>query len=466
MKQWLLPACLITMYVGLASIVVLIFGAIGDPASQPTRWPAMAAVMLVTLLVKQVAGRLTERNTSTIVAAISLATVALMLKSLIGGGLSPLSGWGVFVPQEVPIFQELLFSTTALLLLVGRALILDSYGAHEVASLFRRSLIFMLALLPVPVILFDVTYANTALLNALASHIIIFMSSALLALMVSNSSGHENASGQRWLVSGGLPVVGLIGGSLLVSALFSTSLRALLFQALGAILGVLATLFGAIALVVSAMVRWFIGLFDRSQPPPSELVPSSNTVEDDLNRLVNELNQSQAAPPSPLFELISRTITLVVLLLLLWLAVRWGLNFWRKHQQARSSVDERTSLWSWGQVGQDLQSLWRGWVDSLGRRSAADELRGDTPALRIRRAYRRLLELGVEAEKARSVDQTAREYGGEATSFVPAATTSIGQLTSAYEAARYAEGASAAEAAAAEAALAEIEAQTRSAPGR
>ncbi len=463
MKQWLLPACLITMYVCLASIVVLIFGAIGDPASQPTRWPAMAAVMLVTLLAKEVAGRLTERNTSTIVAAISLATVALMLKSLIGGGLSPFSGWGVFVPKDVPIFQELLFSATALLLLVGRALILDSYGANEVARLFQRSVIFMLVMLPVPVILFDVTYTDTALLNALASYIIVFMSGALLALMLSNSSGHENASGQRWLVSGGLPVVGLIGGSLLVSALFSTSLRALLFRALGAILGVLATVFGAFALVVSAIVGWFIGLFDRSQPPP-ELVPTATTVDDDLNRLVNELNQSQAAPPSPLFELISRTITVGVLLLLLWLAVRWGLNFWRKHQQARASADERTSLWSWGQVGQDLQSLWRGWLDSLGRPGAADALRGDTPALRIRRAYRRLLELGVEAEKARSVDQTAREYGGEATSFVPAATTSIGQLTSAYEAARYAEVASAAEAAAAEAALAEIEAQTR--PGR
>jgi hypothetical protein len=461
MRRWLLPASLASMYIALASVTVFILGAIGAPASQPTRWPAMAFVMLATLLVKEAVAQLTDGGSSAVVPLVSLAVVALMLKSLIGGGMSPFSGWGVFIRKDGPIFQELLLSTTALLLLVGRALILDTYGSVEVARFFRSSLIYLLVMLPATVFFFAVSYSNPALLNIVAGHIVIFMTSALLALMVSNSTGHENASSQRWLVSGVLPAFGLIGGSLLISALFSADLRGLLFRALSGILGVAATIFGAVAVVISAIVSGLIGWLsgDLQQAAPQQL-PTTTSVDDDLNRLVNDLAKSAPVPASAIFELIGRTIAALVLLLLVWLVVRWGLGFWRKQQQSRSTDEERSSIWSWGQVGQDLNNLWRGWLASMGRNKAADELQGDTPALRVRRAYRRLLELGVEAEQARSADQTAREYGSAATGFVPAATQSISQLTATYEVARYADGAGEDEAVAAETALQEIEART------
>ncbi|MBA3469576.1 MAG: DUF4129 domain-containing protein [Herpetosiphonaceae bacterium] len=468
MRRWLLPISLATMYVCLASLTVFIFGAIGDPVRQPTRWPAMAFVALVTLLTRRAVARLTAGGGSMLVPLVSLATVALMLKSLIGGGLSPFSGWGSFLPDNMPIAQELLFSTTALLLLVGRILIVDTYGPSEVASFFRSSLIYLVVILPVPVFFFNVSYANSALLNTLAGHIIVFMATALLALMLSNSLGHETAGSQRWLVSGGIPVVGLIGGSLLLTALFSSDMRALLFSGLRGISGVVATIFGAVALVIGTIVTVLIDWVSGEPQQPAEMVPADprTTAADDLNRLVEDMGRSQPVDAAPLFELIGRTITGLLLLLLVWLVVRWGLRYWRNQQQARASAEERTSVWSWAQARQDLNNLWRGWLKSLGRSRAGDELAGDTPALRIRRAYRRLLELGVQAEKARSVDQTAREYGGAANSFVPAATASISQLTTTYEAARYAEVASGAEAAAAEAALAEIEAQARPAQQR
>ena len=71
-------------------------------------------------------------------------------------------------------------------------------------------------------------------------------------------------------------------------------------------------------------------------------------------------------------------------------------------------------------------------------------------------AMRRLLELGARAEQPHQPDQTPHEYRAVA-SFVPTATPTLDELTTAYEHARYGSETSEQAALAAEHAVREIE---------
>ena len=144
----------------------------------------------------------------------------------------------------------------------------------------------------------------------------------------------------------------------------------------------------------------------------------------------------------------------VLLLLTLMLLAR------RRRLRRSNSDEERESLWSWGNLADDLRRLFerRPAAHIPGLRELLAGLRGDDPASRIRRSYIRLLLLGEERQRPRAPQQTPREYAPVAGELRAGASGPALALTEAYERARYRPaGASPTDADAAERAWGEIE---------
>jgi hypothetical protein len=447
--RWIYWLALGLMHVALAAAVVFLIGQIGSPPSQPARWPEFALVFAGALL-PAASGDWGRR----LAPALGLGLIALALKSILGGGLSPLAGWSAALDRDSFRAQEALLSGGALIFLFQRGLGVSRWSAVEVAAFLRRGIIGLLCgLIFLPFA--TRTNPNTAPLGpTITLYAALFVAGGLLAMALEHSSGYTSDDQQRPSVGRTLALVGgLVGLVVLLVSVFSSSGRTLLSHVLGAIVDVAAAVIGIIAGTIYALGVLLIPSIEGDLPPatpvPGTAVPSA---AEQAGQLRQELERLPVAE-SPWFEALAQGAAILLVALLAWLVIRQALRRWRRLAELAGGAEERTSVWSWGQFGADVRHLLQG---LLPDRAATDPgLSGAGAAARIRRAYRRLIELGAQANHPRRPDQTPAEYRAALDTASPA---SLEALTAAYEQARYGSGADDPMAEAAERALREIEA--------
>ena len=441
------------MHVALAAALVFVLGQIGDPASQPVRWPQLALVMLVAVIVGQLLGD--DRKRHGIIAVGGAGLIALALKSILGGGLNPLAGWQAVFAGETLRIQEVLLSVAALVFVLIRGLTVHAWSNDEITAFLRQGLGLLMGGLVMAVLSGSRSYTTPVAVELLTSYSAAFVASGLLALALHHSTSFISDNAKRPAIVGTALLVGLlIGGVLLIVSLVTESGRTALGNVVGAlfdvVVGVVGVVAGGIYVVVFGLINALKGERTVIIEPDPTAQPSDKPVQGPVWEQITET----ASGASPWFDRLVQGLALLLILLVVRLVVRWVLQRWRMQRGTMDDGEQRVSVWSWQQFGRDL----RGLLDNLApkRRAYARSLTGNTPVVRVRRAYRRLLELGARAEQPHQPDQTPHEYRAVA-SFVPTATPTLDELTTAYEHARYGSETSEQAALAAEHAVREIE---------
>lgn len=441
------------MHVALAAALVFVLGQIGDPASQPARWPEFALVMLVAVVIGQVLGD--DRRRHGLVAACGAGLIALALKSILGGGLNPIAGWQAVFAGETLRIQEVLLSVAALVFVLIRGLTVQGWSNDEITAFLRQGLGLLIGCLVMGAISELGTYATPLVTETLTNYSAAFVASGLLALALHHSTSFINDNAKRPALVGTTLLVGLlVGGVLLIVSLVTKTGRTTLGNIVGTLFDVVVGGLGLIAGGMYVVVFGLISAIKGERPVIIVPDPTAQPSAEPGQGPVWEQIAETATGVSSWFDRLVQGLALLLILLIVRLVVRWVLRRWRMQRGTMDDGEQRVSVWSWQQFGRDL----RGLLDNLApkRRAYSRSLPGNTPVMRVRRAYRRLLELGARAEQPHQPDQTPHEYRAVA-NFIPTATSRLDELTTTYERARYGSETSEHAALAAEHAVREIE---------
>lgn len=434
-------ACLVALHVSIVGVVLFALGAVGQGLDQPARWPQLTAAMLLAALLDRVVQILPRAWRPRAWLAGGLLIGALLLKAMMGGGLSPLTGWGILNPEDYAGYQELIFSSVALLYLWWRGSRLIEIDYDAVGIIFRRGLIILLVALPFLQIFVAAPFNQPEVFSALTAYVVTFVGSALLSLAISNIMGRESGRRRRWIATTVLPVLALILASIGIVAVFSATLRRLLAETLQVIIITIYWLISPIIALFMAALSWI--LQGALTPPPGAQPAATPTPAPTPGPQPDPLAQIRQAYPEPASAAtleVWRIAGVLILLVLTIVALRWMLAQARGRQQAEQ--EERSSLWSWAEMRRDLFDMVNSLLDPLrrkrpGLRDTLAALRGNDPITRIRRAYVRLLLLAEEHERARAPHQTPREYLPQVEALAPGASAAMSILTATYEHARY-----------------------------
>lgn len=373
-----------------------------------------------------------RRERPMLVGAAVAGALALVTQHLGIGLIAALVGLFPSGPQFLAIYAL----TLVALFLFWRGTRLDTRDSAAISALFGRGVgVIFFALIAGPLV-----RAGAFPGGPLAAQVVGFISLGLLALAL----GHANDEGElrgrrltwRWLLALGL-AIGLVvlvgglltallgGGEALAVAQGLIRLVLLPFAIIGATLAwVFITFFaGPLAALIQAILARL--RFTPIEPPPT----GDAALTDAEGWLDPGMIERMAEQLTFLMALIPIALLIVALLVL------------RRRARPRAEEEERESLGLFDSLGSDLRDLLGRIANPFARpvhglRAALAGLRGDDPTTRVRRAYVRLL-LRLEARRQTRADsQTPAEFA-PAAAVATAAPGPIGDLTDAYEAARY-----------------------------
>ncbi|HJZ47251.1 MAG TPA: DUF4129 domain-containing protein [Roseiflexaceae bacterium] len=390
-------------------------------------------------------------------AAIGLLCALWVVKVQVAGDYGPLGGWGqalgtIFSASDRQTGIAYL-SLLASLYCFWRGTRLTMHDRVTIHRVFRVIAVSMLPIVGIG--LFGARLTGTTAIAA-SIEVLAFFAVGLVTIALANGIDEQDVGLQRLGWRGVVIVCGAVGAMLglgvLLGSLFGRDIALIVGVALQTIVLIIALIFAPLVWLLATLLeglldtmglsRWLQELTNR---PPIDFMVTPPAGE------VLAIFPPWLRVAIRIFFALLPVVTILGLLLLVRSRARW-----------RAAEDEeRESLWSWGNLAEDLRGLFgnrRRPERDHGLRSALARLRGADPVSRIRRSYIRLLLLGEAHEQPRAAPQTPREYAPAAGALVPVAAQPVEALTGAYERARYnPDGVTPADAEAAEQAWAAIE---------
>jgi hypothetical protein len=401
--------------------------------------------------------RLPPERQPIVLAGIALLCALWLVKVQIAGDYGPLGDWGqalgAIFSVSHPRAGVAYLSLLAALYCFWRGTRLTIHDRVSTQRIFRVIAISLLVIVGFGLVGVRLTGASAV---AASTEVLAFFAIGLITIALASGVDDQDVGLHRLGWRGVLIVCGAIGAMLglgvLVGAMFGRDIAA-----------IVGALWQAIVLVIALIVAPLVWLM------VIVLQALLNALH--LDRWLQELAKQPlelGAPPPPATGVLAMFPAWVQLVLRVFFALLpvlliLGLLLLARRRARRLAAadEERESLWSWGNLAEDLRGLLGGLRKpprAGGLRAALARLRGGDPASRIRRSYIRLLLLGEERQQPRPMPQTPREYAPTAGALLPLAAQPVDALTSAYEQARYnAGGVTAGDAEAAERAWAAIE---------
>ncbi len=422
--RWIATA---SIYVSLISLALTVIDSAGNTHAVPVRWPALAVVMLSATVLKY-RGRSSQ--------LLHAAQLPLLLLLLILGTLQVMGTVGCIQPllaaQRCAAFgadfriQHLMLTVSGLLLALRQGLHIDKHRHSDLSNLFRMSVIALLVGLPLLSLLMEVSLNAPILLNALTWHVLAFMTSMLIALSLYGTTYEQVDPHPAFIaLHSTIPVLLLLFSGITATLLFVPSIRDSVSAVLVAILvspvALISLIIGFITFIYRAMLNAFLDP-GAAPPPPMPTATSEETTT----------TAEQMITPTQEFWLQNtiRALAFILLIVCAWLLIR----YLRRRLSERTPVSdyvetERTSLFSWRELGSDLGDLFRRnkkpTLATLGTGSVAA----------IRRLYQQFLRISAQAGYARPDHATPRAHAAEVTPELDA--QAVASLTTAYEQARY-----------------------------
>jgi hypothetical protein len=182
--------------------------------------------------------------------------------------------------------------------------------------------------------------------------------------------------------------------------------------------------------LLDPLIRWLQGL---SAVNPQ--LGGAEALGEQMRQIAEESGDPAAAPVwwQRLTSLLGYLLLTAIALWLLLRAVR------RPHPIMAVADEERESIYSAALLGAQLRALFTG----RGRRGAASAfvaVRGDDPAIEVRRAYQAVLQALQQRDWGRQPGQTPHALANDIAARLPAAAPALARLTDAYALARYGNG--------------------------
>ena len=375
-----------------------------------------------------------------------MGVVALLTISLLGG-------WSI-VASNTRDVQALGAVVLGLAWLWRRGPLVPLLDQQALAATFQRVILLLLLLATLETAFFESPDAV-----ALAADVVVFVAGGLLALALTNIAvDAERGEHRRWVATAVVPVALLVllgvAGAALVSPVLRQAVVALIQGLLAGVSVLLAPLAALVSVLVASVRSALAGAGTVSSPLPSA-APLAEPAPTPVPTAGSDIPLYLS-----LLSVALRALVVLAFMIVVWLVLRWAARSLQRSHQLGD--DERSSVWSWRDLQQDLRNLLRAQLPQLrqapsGLVAALRALRGQDPATRIRRAYIRLLLLAAQRNRGRAPSQTPHEYESTAAELAPDVEQQVTLLTHAYEHARYGGSASPAQAAAVEHALQQIE---------
>jgi hypothetical protein len=364
--------------------------------------------------------------------AVALAALGVGLWVAQAAARAPDLGTALLGPASFAGYAGLLVGLYA----AWRGARLTSYAQTGLAALLRRdaavSLVALLALSAAGMGPGGAALATAQVVGGVAAGLV------TAALVRAEELGD---GGERLGWRGGAPIGAAVGLVLLLGvgllALLSGEARRALLAAGGALGFLVAALLLPIVIAVMPAMEWLLRALHATEllaalhEWAAHLPQQSSPPIDFLDEITRTLPWLR-----PLLGWLARLAPIALLLLAVWLAVR-------RRRPPSQGDEERVSLFSWHALADDM----RGLLGMFGRPRPAGlhdvlaQLAGDSPDLRVRRAYVRLLIALEERGAARPEPATPREFLPDVERALPGTPAALAALTERYERARYQPGA-------------------------
>lgn len=432
---------LIAFETTLISLIGNLIGNIFKPMT--LNWPAMFVVVAIAAFAGARFDSLHKgwRSLEARAALLAAATIIWGTKAQVDGA-SLLSGWGMFGHFLTPSNGGFLTAYVALLTILWAWIAgsqITELGHRDIVEHLQRGLLGIGALLILQALFgLDVVGQDPGIAGMhISGEIVLLLSCGLLSLSSARFIAIEGTTPTRlqWLHSGIVSSAAVLVVGVSILALFTASAGTILRSVMLWAFYILTLLLAPILWLLSAIAHWLLPTPGSLPLPPVQLqnpAPTATALPE------GALTHGQFDGVGLLFTIIMGLVVLIpvaVLVLLILYRRR------RAHTNERPGDEERTSLFTWGALGNDLAA----WMRNLRPRPSDDtslrgilrQLQGDDPTLRIRRRYIQLLMRGEEADRHRAASQTPHEFEPDLaidTTDRPAVAT----LTDAYQQARYA----------------------------
>ena len=400
------------------------------------QWPALFGVAaisaLVTLWIEPV--NVGRERIRPVTAAIALLTV------MTGTWLQAQGAAAAIVSVDDSNFLRAYFVLGTTLWVWWRGARTVDMGHGDVVRVMRNGIIgvaMLVALLGIGGVSLPLAPTQGGIGVSVGVEMIAFLALGLMCLSLTRivAAEAEGSAGAqwRWLRSSMLSTIAILLVGLLLLAIVAEPARMLLRGGLMWGLYGLLVIFSPLFWLIFQIIEWLRPalVFDGS------LIPAIPTA-------APSANDDTPPPPSPLdalAPLLTVTSTILLLIPLVALVVLILLARRRRGRTEEATAEERESIFSWSDVGNDLAGLLRGLRRPRsapgGLRAALRRLAGADAATRVRRRYIQLLLAGETAGATRSPAQTPHEFAPALTT-LPVDQPAVATLTETYERARYA----------------------------
>ncbi|HEY1013746.1 MAG TPA: hypothetical protein VGE07_13630, partial [Herpetosiphonaceae bacterium] len=342
---------LATMQVALVTAILYALGAAGG-GTQPARWPELAALMLAALAADRLLAKQPAGLRQAVRALAGAPLVLLLLKSMLGGGLAPGAGWDRLLDTRLRSAQELVFCALGLIVILRRAATLPALHGLDLANLFKRQVLILAGvLLCAPLLESDLT--APAAQATLGGYVLAFVAGALAAIVLGQLPPALGAAKQRRIAAGGLlPAALIIAAAAAMTSAVSPGMRGLVVAALGGLRNLLLVPIALLGLIAGAISRFFIALAPRRADLTP--IPTPTPGPEGAALPPQMLEPLPPMPTPPWVTALSYSLTILLLLVGAWLALRW---LKQREPAAEEPAGERESVWSWRQLGADLRGL-------------------------------------------------------------------------------------------------------------
>ncbi len=424
----------IVVYIGLALLEATAPTMVLTIMGVPGALPIFVLLALLAAMIELVIQRIVSLDRQRLVRVFSATLLGFGTSSLLAGG--PAKLWEAlfgFGEQSTIAYIGLM----AALYVVWRGINLTLLIDEDLREVFGRIMLTVLGILLLGVL--AGSFSNPLLVTLISSEVLL---SFMVGLILVAIMRQREAAPEMQRVRGWHNLAPVLGATLLIIAL-SLGLLGLLGPNAAnllrrIIINILLLIFTIIAPVLDFVLRGFIWLFERLNVPAmldmlQNLAAGLAQRTELQQQTLEDLGQSFPWLAS-LIRFLEIAMPVLAILALIW--------FLARRQRRRSNLvnEERESLFSWEAIGNDLLGL-------LGRlrrqhtptnlEAALAQLHGDSPAIRIRRSYIKMLIAARDRNASRSPNNTPREYQPQAQTAFPAAATALQTLTSHYERARY-----------------------------
>lgn len=424
----------ILVYAGLALLeatpAAIVMTMLGVPGALPV-FVLLALLAAVAELVIEQRMRLDWQRPLRVIIALLLGIAAA---SILSGGLDALA-------QALLSFDEhsslAYIGLLVALYVVWRGTNLTLLVDEDVRDVFGRNMLIVLGILLLGVLLGSFSAPALATFITIEVLLAFAVGLVLVALVRQHEAAPELQRIRGW--HNVAPVIGatllIIVLSLGVLGLLGANAAELLSQL---ILSAIMLLFTIIAPLLELILGGFIWLFERLNVPRIlgllQNLAAGLAQRTELQQQQQQNLEQQFPWLASLMHALELGLPILGMLLLIWFLSQ------RRRWRPALVTEERESVFSWEAFGNDL-------LDLLGRlrkrqeqeslETALARLQGDSPSIRIRRSYLKMLISAEQRNIARNSSSTPREYQPQVQAAFPGAGAELQTLTGGYERARY-----------------------------